>query len=239
MLTLLTYPAGLGQFSLSPFCVKAAYFLTAAGVDWQREDLNDPRKMPMQKLPVLRTPQRLVADSEAIRHYLEANGATFDAGLSDLQVAQSGLMVRAAEEHLYFHLVMDRWLNDAIWPKIREIYFNEIPALLRRPVSNGLRNGLRRGLTTQGLARYSQSERFARADADLTAIATILGDQAFLFGATPTAADFSIGAILGAMRVSPGQTQLSDRVAQDSSLAPYLDRLDTALPLAPATRAAA
>ncbi|MEM7320974.1 MAG: glutathione S-transferase N-terminal domain-containing protein, partial [Pseudomonadota bacterium] len=71
MLTLLTYPAAFGLFSASPFCVKAAYMLELSGQKWMRSDLLDPRKMPHRKLPVLRTPERLLPDSDGIRYWLE------------------------------------------------------------------------------------------------------------------------------------------------------------------------
>ena len=93
MLTLLTYPAGYGQFSLSPFCVKAAYLLHLSGQPWKRQDLNDPRKMPHAKLPVLRTEDRLVPDSDGIRYWLEERGAVFDAGLNTRQSGQSQALI--------------------------------------------------------------------------------------------------------------------------------------------------
>ncbi|PCH65691.1 MAG: hypothetical protein COC12_14250, partial [Rhodobacteraceae bacterium] len=87
MLTLLTFSKGFGLFSLSPFCVKAAYLLQASGQKWRREDLIEPSAMPHRKLPVLRTDDGLIGDSEAIRGWLESKGADFDPGLSDLQKA--------------------------------------------------------------------------------------------------------------------------------------------------------
>lgn len=66
MLTLLTYPSAFGLFSASPFCVKTAYMLQLAGLHWRRSDMVDPRQMPHSKLPVLRTPERLVPDLSLI-----------------------------------------------------------------------------------------------------------------------------------------------------------------------------
>ncbi len=54
MLTLLTFPAGFGDFSPSPFCTKAAYLLQMSGQTWQRRDISDRRKTPMGKLPELK-----------------------------------------------------------------------------------------------------------------------------------------------------------------------------------------
>ncbi len=231
MVTLLTYPKGFGQFSLSPFCVKAAYLLALSGQDWARQNLNDPRRMPHAKLPVLRTEDRLVADSHNIRGWLESRGADFDPGLNDLQKARSLALTRMAEEHLYFHVVLDRWGNDDVWPTIRETYFKEMPALLRRPVTNALRRSLMRGLNTHGIARYTPQERMARCEQDLQAIQTHLWQSPFLMGNRPTSADLSVGPMLAAMKSTPVETALSRRIAQDAQLSDYIDRLEEAVPL--------
>jgi glutathione S-transferase len=231
MLTLLTFPAGFNQFSLSPFCVKAAYLLQVSGQPWKRQDLKDPRKMPYQKLPVLKAGQRQIGDSDNIRIWLKSQGADFDSGLSDVQKAMSRALIRMAEEHLYFHLVMDRWANDHVWPTIRDIYFDEIPGLLRKPVTNGLRKSLLKGLNAHGIARFSETERAARLEADLLAIRSILTQSPFLFGDRPSAADLSIAPMLDAMRVTPVRTALVKRVANDPVLTEYLDRMTQAIPL--------
>lgn len=231
MITLLTYGQSFGQFSASPFCVKAAYLLAMSGQPWVREDTNDPRKMPYAKLPVLRTDDGLIADSEAIRGWLEINGADFEAGLSDVQKAQSQALIRMAEEHLYFHLVMDRWCNDDVWPIIRDTYFSGIPSLLRKPITNRLQRSLIRGLTTQGLARYSTKDRMDRLEKDLQAIRIYLTQSPFLMGDAPTIADFSIAPMLAGMRATPVKTTLQQRIAGDKLLSDYLDRMDIAVPL--------
>ena len=231
MITLITYPGNNGLFSFSPFCVKAAYFLNAAGWDWCREDTNDPRKMPYQKLPVLRAVSRLIPDSENIRRHLEDHGADFDVGLSDAEKAHSHALIRKAEEHLYFHIVLDRWGNDAVWPTIRDVYFRDIPAFLRKFVANGIRRSLLKGLRTQGLARLTVAERMDRLETDLTAITALLWRHRFLLSDHPTAADYSVGAMLGAMRDTPVETDLTRRIMDDPVLSVYIDRLGQ--PVAP------
>lgn len=231
MLTLLTYPAGFGQFSLSPFCVKAAYLLAASGMPWQREDISDPRRMPMQKLPVLRTPERLIADSTNIQMYLSERGAAYDANLSEIERARATMLIRMAEEHLYFHLVLDRWADDAAWSAIRETYFKDVPTILRRPVANGLRKAVLRGLKTQGLGRFTAQQRLERADQDFRVISTHLWNGPFLLGDVPTSADFSVAAVLAAIRATPVPTAMQRRVDEDMQLTDYLERMTSAMPL--------
>lgn len=231
MLTLLTYPRNGDVFSLSPFCVKAALLLAYAKVPWQRQDLNDPRKMPHRKLPVLRTPERLIPDSSAIRQWLEAKGTDFDSGLTNRDKAYSQALIRMAEEALYFHVVRDRWDNDEVWPTIRDKYFDEIPALIRRPVTGAIRRSVSKGLDFQGTRRFSDRDRHARLEQDLEALAVLLDGQAFLMGDAPTSADFSLAPMLQAMRNTPVDTDLVKRIRHDPVLSIYTDRVFETVPL--------
>ncbi|MFK7877580.1 MAG: glutathione S-transferase family protein [Paracoccaceae bacterium] len=228
MLTLITFPANFGQLSLSPFCVKAIYFLNRSGQAWQREDCNDPRKTPHQKLPVLRTPDGLVHDSDRIRAYLETQGAVFDGGLSVQDLAIARAFQRLAEDHLYFLLVLDRWGRDEVWPTIRDTYFAEIPKLLRGPITGMLRRNLLKGLDAQGLGRLSWVERKEHAEQDLGAISAQLGTSDFLLGQTVTSADLCVAPVLAAIASSPIPTDLSCRVAQDVQLCNYIARVHSA-----------
>ncbi|RBW53318.1 glutathione S-transferase family protein [Ruegeria sp. A3M17] len=231
MLTLMIYPSAFGLFSASPFCVKAAYMLEHAGQRWQRSDMLDPRKMPHQKLPVLRTPERLVPDSDLIRDWLEAQGANFDAGLSDIQKAQARTLIRMAEEHIYFQVVQDRWTNDEVWPILRKTFFSVIPALIRTPVSNSIRRKVVQGLVFQGVGRFSPTERQDRLERDLEAISAYLWQSPYLLGDRPTSADMSVGPMLAAMRATPVETPLTQRIKQDRLLNDYVDRMEQAIPL--------
>ena len=232
MLTLLTYPAMFGQFSASPFCLKAACLLAASGQPWQRQDLLDPRNMPHGKLPVLRAPEGLISGSDRIQAYLEAHGAAFDHGLDPRQQAAAHGFVRLAEEHLYLLLVLDRWGNDDVWPTIRESYFASIPGILRRLVTNRLRAAVLRGLHVQGIARLSPTERLERAEQDFAAIRDQLAQAPFLFSDEPTRADFSVAAMLLAILATPGTTALQRHLSADPVLSAYAGRFAAAVPQA-------
>ena len=232
MLTLLTYPRHGDVFSLSPFCVKAALLLTYAKQAFKREDLSDPRKMPHRKLPVLRTPAGLVPDSNDIRRYLEAKGADFDPGLSVREKAHAQALIRLAEDTLYFHVVYDRWANETVWPSIRETYFREIPAIIRRPVTHSIRQSVCTGLAFQGTGRFNQTERSERLEQDLQAVTNLLEGGSFLMGHQITSADFSVAAMLQAMRSTMVETSLVRRISDDPVLSGYVDRVfQEAMPL--------
>lgn len=229
MLTLLTYPAGFGTLSVSPFCVKAMYLLTAARMDWQREDSSDPRRMPRAKLPVLRTEDRLIHDSDGIRQYLEDQGADFMPGLSEQDKARSRALIRMVEEHLYFLLVLDRWERPDVWPIVRDTYFDEIPRPVRGLITGSIRRSVLRGVRTQGLGRMTWDERMTRLDQDLAAVSVHVGNNSFLFGETPTLADCAVVPMLDAMRATPADTPVARRLRDDTQLGAYVDRGHAAL----------
>lgn len=146
MITLLTYPTAFGRSSASPFGVKAEWLLNLSRVSWERECHADPRKMPRQKLPALRVNSRIIPDSDNIRAYLETIGADFDAGLTDRDKAASRAFIRMAEEHMYFYVVMDRWVDDRVWPIVRDEFFAIISRAVRGFVTGRIRKQCIRGL---------------------------------------------------------------------------------------------
>ncbi|WP_299735786.1 glutathione S-transferase family protein [uncultured Roseobacter sp.] len=230
MITLLTYPPAFGQFSGSPFCIKAAHLLKLSGQHWKRENTLDPRMMPYKKLPVIRAEDQLIADSDMIRAYLEAQGATFDEGLSELDKSTSRAFIRMAEEHIYFHIVLDRWGNDDIWPEVRDTYFASVPKLIRGMVANKIRRNLLAAMQVQGLGRFTPEQRLARLEPDLEALVTRLWQNHFLFGDRPTAADASVGPMLSAIIASPGETALASRIKENAILMGYISRVEEMLP---------
>ncbi|WP_456386358.1 glutathione S-transferase family protein [Profundibacter sp.] len=228
MLNLLTFPTHFGEPGGSPFAVKAICLLNMSGQDWKNSQA-DVRKMPKAKLPVLKVGERLIPDSENIRAYLEQQGADFDKGLSDAQRATSRAFIRMAEEHLYFHLVADRWLRDDMWPITRDTFFGMIPKVMRGIITGKIRKSLRAGLHTQGIERFTEIERAERVAKDLEAIKLQLGDKPYLFGDAPTAADASVCPMLSSLASIPLPTEVSNLVKSDDRLTGYITRMRAAL----------
>jgi len=229
MLTLVTYPPAFDQPSASPFCVKAMYLLNLSGLAWQRQDTPDPRNWPKGKLPALWVEDEIIGDSDNIRTWLEQNGTEFDPSLSDLDKATSRAFIRMAEEHMYFHILLDRWGNDAVWPVIRDTFFTGIPSVVRNFVTHRIRRSVLNGMNSQGLGRLTEQERMERVEPDLQAISHRLWQGPFLFGAKPTAADASVAPMLAAMAATPGKTEMSQRVATDEILTGYTARVAQAM----------
>lgn len=224
MITLLTFAPSFGQPASSPFCVKAMMLLNMAGAEWTSEIYADPRKMPYGKLPAIRVNGEVIADSDNIRAWLEVQGADFNQGLTKAEIAYSRALIRMAEEHLYFHVMHDRWGDDAVWPTIRDAYFGMIPRPIRGVVTRQIRKPVLASLKQMGIGRFTPEERLARAEPDLKAIADLLTGP-FLFGDKLTAADVCVAPQLAGMMATPVPTLLGDRVRGDRVLAAYVARV--------------
>lgn len=225
MLELQIYPPGFGEVTGSPFATKALCLLELAGLDYTTKVTPDPRSAPKQKLPVLQDQDLVIPDSDQIRDHLEATyDVDFDKGLSESEKAVSGSIVRMVEEHLYFAIVSTRWQQDSNWPITRDEFFAGVPRILKNFISGSVRKGVLAQLHGQGMGRFSESEQLARVRKDVASVETLLGDQDFLFGDTPTAADASVVPMLRAVAFYPKSNPLSDLVLQRPRLMAYIER---------------
>lgn len=231
MLSLLTFPAGFGLFSMSPFCIKSAMMLQLSGQPWQRSDLLDPSEMPHRKLPVLETPVGRIADSDGIRIWLEEQGAEFDEGLGDAERAHARAWVRLAEYHLGLHLLQMRWNDDTVWTEVRDQIFQPVPGPMRDQISAPVRQEIQNGLQWQGIACFTEAERMQRLEQDLKPISGLAADRPFLMGDRITSADLSMAPFLASMLNTSENSSVSKRLRDDKILCAYLARVFETVPL--------
>ena len=230
MLELTVYHPAFGEPTGSPFAVKAICLLEQSGQPYTIKYTNDPRKAPNAKLPVLLHDGQVIPDSDAIRDHLEKTfQLDFDAGLDPQQRAVSRAVIRMAEEDLYFGLLCDRWMNDDNWPALKAEFFGGMPFPANLLVPALVRKSTISQAKAQGMGRHSAAERVARVSKDFQALSTLLGDQAFLFGTQPTAADFSVVPMLRALGTSPGQSAMKQAMLGFGNLAAYLETGKAAL----------
>jgi glutathione S-transferase len=222
-LQLKTFGPAFGDLDASPFCTKAICLLNMAGVEWSLLPGSDSRKAPVGKLPVLLDGSTVIHDSDNIRYHLEEHyAADFDAGLSAVQKAQSRALIRMAEEHLYFCLLYDRWVDDASWAHVRDRFFSSLPPIIRRVIPKLVRRDVLIALKGQGIGRLSYDEMYSRAHVDICAIETVLDQPQFLFGDVLTAADVSVACTLTSISAIPERTKLSTRVLDSERLMQYM-----------------
>jgi len=156
MIELHTFRAAFGQPSGTPFGVKATILLRMADLPHKIVYVDDPRKAPKGKMPLIVDGAQVIADSTFIRHHLEqAHGADFDAGLTAEEKGVSLAFLRLAEEHLYWSIVAARWLIDDNWAKLRDIFFEPIPKLIRPIIAGQIRKKMTRDMYGHGMGRHS------------------------------------------------------------------------------------
>ncbi|TCL01474.1 glutathione S-transferase [Shimia isoporae] len=226
---LIMFPGNAALPSHSPFCLKTICLLEMAGIKWQPEISVDVSVQPLGKLPVLRVGDRLIPDSSNIEDYLTAQGADFYAGLSDEQKGIAHALKSMVEHNLVLGLVHDRWLDERVWPIMREEFFAAVPAEAREMVAEEGRAPVRTGLTSQGIARFSPEDRHQRLGRDLATLETVLGDQTYLFGDLPSGADAAIAPVLDMILRLPARTELRAAVEDIPTFAPYVSRVRSAI----------
>jgi len=184
----------------SPFVTKAELLLKLAGLPY-RLDTTGFRRAPKGKLPYIEDGGTIVADSTFIRWHLERrHGAEFDRGLSPRERGIAWALEKMLEEHLYFAILHERWMDDTNFARGPAHFFDTIPVPARPLVKAMVRRGVRRTLHGQGIGRHSREEIVTLAAAALRALADVLGDNDYLMGPAPCGADatafaFAAGAL--------------------------------------------
>ena len=133
-------------------------------------------------------------------------------------------IIRMVEEHIYFIVYASRWMEDANWAVTKAANFCSVPAVMRGFITWMVRKGAVAQVIGQGIGRHSKAERLTRFKTDIDAIETLVGDQDFLFGDTPTAADISIVTGLCFTAAFSGKNDLSDYLMSKPKLMAYLER---------------
>jgi len=230
MYTLDILPAGFEEPSVGPFGVKAMCLLKLANQEFQPLPSPNPGPAPLGKFPVLRSGSLVIPDSDNIRDHLEqTHGIDFDAGLSADQRALSRALIRMVEEHVYFAVVCNRWMvyenyaltAGSLMPHLLPGVRFFLPGLIGRSITKAMK--------AQGMGRFTDAERAARIEKDIDALDQVLGEQEFLFGAEPSAADASVVAMLSPMVNFPRETPLSALIKARPQLEAYIARARAAL----------
>lgn len=186
MIVLHQFPAAYGLINASPFCVKLEAWLRLAGLPYRVEPLLDLAQAPKGKGPYIEDGGRRIGDSALIiEHLKRTRGVDPDAGLTPAQRGIGRAIGLMLEDHLYFIVGYNRWVEDAHWPHLRDTLLAGMSAGMQQAVREDVHETIRR----QGLGRHSRDELYALGVADLAALADVLGEQPFVLGERPATVD--------------------------------------------------
>jgi glutathione S-transferase len=227
MIELFQYAPAFNSPSPSPFCVKLELLLKMANIPYSNRYDADVRRAPKAKLPyIIIDGKQTVADSELILRHLKDTGQfTADEWLSDAQKAQRVAVTRLVEDHLYWLLVDARWLNDDVWPVLRDEFFAGLPPLVRSIVPNIVRKQVRKTLYGHGLGRHSRQDLEYFAEQDLETLDVLLGDSPYMMGERICSVDATVYGMLSAIYYPDFDTPLKAIALDHPNLAAFSDRI--------------
>lgn len=216
--------SAFGLPSPSQFVSKAEVLLKMSGVPYRHVDA-DFSRAPKGKIPFIEVDGRLIGDSSFIRQHLEDHhGADFDKGLSFAEKAVARAFAVMADEHLYWAVVYDRWMDPANFRRGPRHFFDKVPAPMRPFVIAMVRRGVKRSLKGHGLGRHAPAEIHALARRDIDAISDFLADKPFLMGAEPCGADASVWSAVTQVLCPHFDSPLRHHAATHANLRAYRDR---------------
>ncbi len=225
MITLYTSGAMFGLPHPSPFVTKADVLLKMSGVPYTEGPMSFSGA-PKAKIPYIKDGERILGDSYFIRRHLEINyGADFTGGYSANKLAQSWAIERMVEEHLYFLVVYDRWMDDENFAKGPAQFFKAAPAPIRPFVKTIIRRKVRKMLQAQGLGRHNAAERFELGKGDVDTIAQLLGSNIYLLGDKISGADATVFGSLQSASSSYFKTELGAYIRTKPLIMAYLKRI--------------
>lgn len=236
---LFQFPPAWGLPNPSPFCMKVETFLRMAGIAYEIESWADPRKAPKGKLPLIEHKGKIIADSHFILAYLTKTfSLPLDEHLSLEQKAQGFFMGKMLDEYFYWFGVHNRWIDESVWPVVRETFFRSLKQPLRTIVAEVMRRKVRRNLQGQGIGHHEPEEIVRLVDETLSALSDYLGDKPYLMGDRPTSYDAILFSQFVNMAFVPFTSQLQEQVRARANLCAHAERMrETCFPeLAPFSR---
>jgi len=225
MITLYSFGPGFGLPDPSPFVTKAEVLLKMAELPY-RMDTSGFRKAPKGKLPYIDDDGEIVADSTFIRWHLEKKyNVDFDRGLSTEQCAVAWAFEKMLEDHLYWALVRERWIDDANFVKGPATFFRAMPAPLRLVLLPMIRRKLQRTLRGQGFGRHSRDEIIMLGARWIDATAAFLGAKRFMMGPEPSGLDATAFAFVAGALWGVFDTPLRTAAERHENLKRYVGRM--------------
>lgn len=208
----------------SPFVVKVHVLLTMAGLQFETVR-SDPRKAPKGKIPFIDDSGVVVADSTFIRMYLEqTRSIDFDRGLTEAQKGQAWAIEKMLEDHLYWLIVHERWLDRQNMDRGPRQFFDPVPAPVRPLVIAMVGRQVKRTLYGQGLGRHSDEERAILCEKTVAALAACLGDKPWLMGNEPCGADATAFAFVSGGLCPLFRSAVRESLSKHANLIAYSER---------------
>jgi len=226
MIKLFQFHSAFGLPNPSPFCLKAETYLKMAKLDYEVISTINMNRTPKGKMPFIEDQGTVVADSGAIIKYLENKYSIgLDTQLSLSEKAVAFGLARMLEEHYYWTLVYNRWIDDSNWPLVKKVYFGGMPLLVRDIIPAIARKIISRDLKGHGMGRHRLDEIYALGVVDVNALAAFLEDKEFVMGGEVTTVDATAYAFIACTLHFPNKSPMIEAVKSHNNLVAYYKKL--------------
>ena len=207
------YPRGRSVPSYSPACLKLETFLRMSGIPYENRFGIEMSKKG--KLPFITYEGEEVADSNLVIPFLcEKFKLCLDDHLEKSDEGIGHAVCRMIEEHFYFILIQNRWLEQS--EVVKKCMFGNVPDLIARFVMYRIKGSIENCVYLQGVGRHDYEERMCLAFKDLDSLCAIVGEKKFLLGsAKPSIADCTVFATLCQLLFTEFSGDLYERVQKD------------------------
>ncbi len=218
-------PGAWGLPTVSPFCLKLDAWLRMTGIAHESHTAATPFAGPKGKAPWIEEGGTKLGDSSfIIAHLMERHGIDPDAHLTPAQRGMAVAIQRLIDENLYWTMVHDRWVNEANWRIFRDVVLGGLPVPARRLLGPVARRGVKKQLQGHGIGIHSAAEIAAIGRRDVNALSSILGDQDWFFGDTPSSTDAVVYAQLVNIWRAPFESEVRRAIGQTPNLVAFIDR---------------
>jgi glutathione S-transferase len=225
MITLYVFGPNFGVPDPSPFVLKTEVQLKMTSLPY-RTAIGQLADAPKGKLPYIADGALTLGDSTFIRAHLEQkSGIDLDRGLDARERAFGWAIERMLEDHLYWALLQHRWIDPDNFVRGPAHFFDGAPEAVRDKLRADARERVRERLQGHGLGRHSPAEIAELGARSLASLGTLLGEQPYLFGAEPKAADATAFCMVASAAAPIFAGPLVEAVQSDQRLMAYRDRM--------------
>jgi glutathione S-transferase len=233
MLTLYSYPQLFGVADNNPFGLKVFAFLKLVRLPFRHEHIFDAKAAPRGQLPYIDDDGDHLGDSDAIIAYLIGKYRLhIDDALAPVQRTVD-LMLRRTLDDLYWVMSYSRWKDPHFWPQFRDAMLAAHPSLTPEGMEAAQKYNFER-YRYQGIGRYEPPDVYKRGIADLSAVASLIGETGFVFGPKPTSIDAAIYGFVANVYFYAIDTPLRKFVASHPNLVRHCNAIHEAVRMAQA-----
>ena len=225
MITLYGTGPMFGLPHASPFAIKAEVLLKLSGLPYQlaRADL---RKAPRGKMPWISDGDEVIPDSRLIKAHLEVrHGIDFSGDYSPRALGYALAIERLLEDHLYFFIIENRWLEPDNFAAGPAQFFARMPAVLRPLIVRTVLRKMRRQVDMQGTGRLKPAEKLLLVRRAIDALDAIVTGQHYMLGGRVCGIDATAYAFLASVAAPLFRSDYGDYLRKKPELVGYIARM--------------